>query len=266
MLFRPESIQAQTDRLHGDILLARSLSAWIFATIAIAIAGTLLLVLFFGHYAKRNTAIGLLVPTTGAMKIVSPTGGMVVERHVSEGQYVRKGAVLSVLADERRLGDATGERLVDALARSLEERRRSLMRERESVTALSRQSLHAIGRRIEQLRAESIQAEREIALANLRIEYGRKDLSRRQRLASAHFLSDQSVQQKEEELADAETRLVNAQRGQSALLRDIAAAEDESRQVPVGACQASCRLIQITKSVYQRSDFGLRLRLIRARG
>ena len=51
-LFRPEALTAQTDRLHGDIMLARPLAGWVLAWGAAAI----LAILFLGHYTKRTTA------------------------------------------------------------------------------------------------------------------------------------------------------------------------------------------------------------------
>jgi len=78
-LFRAEALAAQTDRLHGDIMLARSLAGWMLGWGAAAVAATLIAFLFLGHYTKRTTAIGVLVPLGGALRIQAPSAGVITE-------------------------------------------------------------------------------------------------------------------------------------------------------------------------------------------
>ena len=94
-LFRPEALTAQTDRLHGDIMLARPLSGWLLAWGAAAVAASILAFLFLGHYTKRTTATGVLVPLGGALRIQAPTAGVISELRVHEGELVRKGQIPS---------------------------------------------------------------------------------------------------------------------------------------------------------------------------
>lgn len=128
-LFRPEALTAQTDRLHGDIMLARPLAGWMLGWGAAAVAATLIAFLFLGHYTKRTTATGVLVPMDGALRIQAPAAGVIAELRVHEGELVRKGLVLAVLADERRIGSGSGERLVGLHERSYSDKRTSLLHE-----------------------------------------------------------------------------------------------------------------------------------------
>ncbi|WP_417068775.1 HlyD family efflux transporter periplasmic adaptor subunit [Niveibacterium terrae] len=231
-LFRPEALTAQTDRLHGDIMLARPLAGWVLAWGAAAVAASILAFLFLGHYTKRTTATGVLVPLGGALRILAPAAGVVTELRVHEGEFVRKGQVLAVLADERRLGAGSGERLADVLERSYADKKLSLLREKETTARLTQQSRDALIRRLAQMHVELQQAQRESALIQTRIAYSRKNGERQRQLAAAHFVSEQAVQQTDEELTDLQARLAGAERTRSSLLREIAASEDDLRQLP----------------------------------
>lgn len=230
-LFRHEVLAAQTDRLHGDIVLARPFGWWLIAWCAALIAASVMALLIFGTYTKRTTAAGVLVPKGGALRILPPTTGVIAEVRVRDGDHVRKGQVIAVLADERRLADASG-RFADALVRSIDEKRVGLERERETARTLANQNTDALQRRLAKLREELGQVDRELALHRTRISYARRGLERQQQLADARFVAESAVQTKEEELTDLQARLASAERSRTALLRDIASAEDDLRSQP----------------------------------
>lgn len=235
-LFRPEAVAAQTDRLHGDIVLARSLHSWVLVTGALIIAAVLLAYLYLGTYTKRTVASGVLLPTAGAVKIVPATGGVIVERRVREGQHVARGDVLFVLADERRLDERNGaedsRNLADRLSQALAEKREALREERAKTAALARQSVEALTQKIGRLQMESTQLERERALTQERVTSARRMLGKQEELGRAGFISELALQQKKDELVDLEVRLAAVERQQTALQRDIAMSEDELRQLP----------------------------------
>lgn len=158
-LFRPEAVAAQTDRMHGDIVLARSLRSWVLVVGAAMIAIMLLAYLFFGTYTKRTVASGVLMPTAGAVKIVPAAGGVIVERRVRESQHVRRGEVLFILADERRLDEPNGSehsrKLADRLSLALSQKRQALREERAKTAALARQTVEALTQKIDRLQVES---------------------------------------------------------------------------------------------------------------
>ncbi|MBD9357143.1 hypothetical protein [Methylomonas albis] len=71
-LYRAEAMAAQTGRLEGDILLARSWSSWlVFGIVFTRIAITVLFI-SFASYIKRTNANGMLVPNGGAIIIATP--------------------------------------------------------------------------------------------------------------------------------------------------------------------------------------------------
>src|SRR5207253_2748055 len=120
-----EALQAQADRIHGEITLARPLSSWALTVMAAAIAALLVAYLCMGSYTRRATAIGILAPSAGAAKVIAPAAGIVVERRVEEGDRVKRDDVLFIVADERHLA-ASGQRLSDELQNGIAKRRTAL--------------------------------------------------------------------------------------------------------------------------------------------
>lgn len=232
-IFRPEVLHARIDRMHGAILLARPVSSWVLVSSGISIALLIILYLCFGTYTKRTSAVGLLLPTKGTIRIQSPASGVISERRVSEGQHVRKGEVLFILADERRMaGENDNRRLSDVRAGSLSERRSSLLRSRENARLLGEQTQHGVRNRLVSLREALSRSDQEIALQARRIEASAGMLDRHRALAQSQFVSELALQEKEDQFAALHAQLLGMQRQQAELARDISAAEDELQQAP----------------------------------
>ena len=100
-LFRSETLTHQQHKWLGEVLIIRPLSFTFLATFAAAIAAMLLIFLAWGQYTRKARVTGHLVPTQGLIKVYAPQQGIVIERHVQDGQSVRKGDVLFVLYIER---------------------------------------------------------------------------------------------------------------------------------------------------------------------
>jgi len=85
-LFREEALNAQLDNIDGQVVLARSLPLWYLGGGAGGIALLILAFLFFGEYTKRTASVGLLVPSEGAIRIVPPVSGVILETPVKDKQ------------------------------------------------------------------------------------------------------------------------------------------------------------------------------------
>ena len=107
MLFRQAALDAQRHQSIGRIVLVRPVTFAFLTALAIAIATLILAFLALGQYTKRAHVQGLLVPETGLIHVESPTGGLVEQQNVREGQSVEAGQVLFVLNTERQMGLAT---------------------------------------------------------------------------------------------------------------------------------------------------------------
>jgi membrane fusion protein len=105
-LFRQEAIEFQQyNRQWGQVALLQPLSTkvitWFIAT-AVAIV---IIFLFLGQYARKETVDGYLTPTSGTSKIFVPQQGTITEIYVKEGQEVQKGQPLLLVETSQIAGN-----------------------------------------------------------------------------------------------------------------------------------------------------------------
>lgn len=120
-LFRQQAVEAQKQKLHGDVSLAQPISLNISAFIILSIVIAILLFLSFSHYARKETVRGYLVPDKGLIKTFANRSGNVEILHVSEGDIVKKGSSLVTIILRRSMlsGEELSESLIDELRHQL---------------------------------------------------------------------------------------------------------------------------------------------------
>ena len=99
-LFRKEVLDAQRQRLHGDVLIITPLSialvtGWLLVTL-LAVATFA----FFGTYARAERVPGYLVPSKGLVKVAPARAGVLSDAHVRVREEVEAGQVLAVVQSE----------------------------------------------------------------------------------------------------------------------------------------------------------------------
>lgn len=113
-LFRPEAMAAQTQRLHGDVLVLPSLKVSVIAILVSLWIVLLVLWLLNGNYARKETVQGWLEPDKGVIKVfATATAGQIKQILVSPGDVVEKGQPLVIINGDRVLAD--GRHLEDRL-------------------------------------------------------------------------------------------------------------------------------------------------------
>jgi membrane fusion protein len=93
-LFRNEVLEAKRGEWLGSINLATPLSFLWLAMLGSAFAITLVLFLVFGHYTRRESVAGQLVPDTGVLAVNTPSSGHIARALVREGEVVSAGQPL----------------------------------------------------------------------------------------------------------------------------------------------------------------------------
>lgn len=231
-LFRPEAVEAQQQHWLGRVQLVQPLSLTLLTVGAVLVAVAVAAFLLLGQYTRKATADGVLVPDRGLIRLVPAAAGTVVERHAAEGQAVRAGDVLFVLALERSLLAPQAEAEVQ---RSLLERRRSLQQAAVQEQALVRSRQTALDRRLQALELELTQAESESALQRQRLALAEESLARLQSLEASQFISSAQVQAKTEEVLGLRAAAQALARQSAALARERAELEGERSSLPLAA-------------------------------
>ncbi len=229
-LFRPEAVQAQSQQWLGGVQLVRPLAlSWITAgVVLVAVAAAAFLTL--ASYTRKAPASGVLAPDVGLIRLVPTVTGTVLESHVVEGQGVREGEILFVVAVERPLLAGTAQQQV---RRSLDERRRSLTDAARAQRALTEERRAALAGRLRAVETQLAQIEAEAGLHKQRRELAERALRRLESLRAEQFISDAQVQSKSEEvlaLRAAEQSLV---RQAANLQHDQAELQGELRALPL---------------------------------
>ncbi|WP_191555639.1 HlyD family secretion protein [Brevundimonas aurantiaca] len=111
-LFRNEVRAAQADRLHGEVILRQHNSHIMLASLLVAIMIAAGAWLSLSHFARIETAPGILTTTQPTAKVYSPRAGIVTNFLVADGDLVRAGQKLVTvnadITDDKGLATAAG--------------------------------------------------------------------------------------------------------------------------------------------------------------
>jgi membrane fusion protein len=187
-LFRKEAIQfQQQNRQWGDVALLQPLSTKVVAWFLATSAAVIILFTFIAQYARKETAVGYLTPTTGTAKIFAPQRGTIKAVHVEQGSTVREGQPLLTIETDQITADG-----LDVNASMLNTLRSQMaliaenIKGEEQRTGSERERLTAL---IRGLGAEIAQLEGQIELQTERLKVVESDRDAANELKSRGFMS-----------------------------------------------------------------------------
>lgn len=229
-LFRDEALQARRGQWLGRIRLVRPLSLDLVTLAVLLAAAAVATFIALAPYTRKATAEGALLPDRGLIRIVPAEAARVVERRVDEGQRVRRGDVLFVLALDRARLAAPVQADV---RRSLDDRERSLQDAARQQGQLAATQGSALERRLQALDGEGAQIEHELALQRQRLALAEQALARLEQLRAEQFIAEAQVLAKKEEVVAVRAQLQAMERQRAALGRERALLEGERRSLPL---------------------------------
>lgn len=209
-LFREEALGTSRDSLLGEVALHRSVSTAILTACAAAIAVIVIAFATWGEYTRKAHVSGYLAPNMGLIKVYAPEPGTIIEKHVREGQTVKRGDMLFGLSTERSSRE-TPEAQAAAIGK-LQERRDSLKEELAKQGNISEIEQHTLAERLKGMEAEGVKIDAEIDLQKQLVEGSREVLGRFRRLQTTESVSDLQAQDKQQELLNQEYRLQELER------------------------------------------------------
>lgn len=223
--FRQEAIAARSHTLYGDPSIAHGPRTGLLVAAALLVVAAMLAFAAWGQYTRKEHVVGYLAPTAGLIKVYTPQAGTVLEKRVSEGQAVKQGDVLLVISSDR--SSASTRDAQAAVLAQLGDRRDSLRREEDKQAEIDRLAASAVSQRMRSLAAEIEQARGQLDLQRSRVASAELTIKRYEGLVASHFMSEASLQQKQEELLDQRGQFANLQRSIASLERDLGAARVE---------------------------------------
>lgn len=224
-LFRLEAIENQRTQLLGEIILTPRISTFWISLGAALLACAVIAFMFLGSYQRRVTVVGQLMPAGGLIKVHTPQQGVVLEKHVADGQLVKKGQLLYVLNSDRPGDGASG--LQADIARQTTVRRGSLEMEVDRSKRMQSEEAAGLRRREGTLGAELRNLAAQIDQQKTRIQYAQDMRDRYQSLADKDYIARDELRQKEIDLSEARSRLQGLQRDVLTIQRDLQQIQQE---------------------------------------
>lgn len=90
-IFREEALEHNSDTEYGDIVLPASFGMSVCAVATLLIFLSVSLFVYYGSYTRKAHLTGIVMPSSGLVKITPQYAGYVTRQTVSEGQHVAAG-------------------------------------------------------------------------------------------------------------------------------------------------------------------------------
>jgi membrane fusion protein len=199
----------------------------------IGVLMALLIICFmvFGSYTKRSTVPGQIVPNVGVLRVYTPQPGIVVEKHVREGQRFKKGDILYLTSSERQ--SSTQDGIQATISRQVALRERSLHDDLSHTRKLQQDEEGALRKKIDGLRAEHANVVHQLGGQRARIELAEAAVKRAAQLLAQGYISTEMWQQKQADLLDQRNRLQALERDQISVERELQAQRSELTSLPL---------------------------------
>ncbi|MFM8900960.1 MAG: HlyD family secretion protein [Burkholderiales bacterium] len=249
-LFRQEALTTQHQTWLGSIQLIRPLSLSLLATLAVLVAVGVVLFLGLGQYTRKAQVVGVLVPEKGVLRLFAPQTGTVLESPVTEGQVVKQGDVLFVLAVGRSTEQGDTQAAVQA---GLNARQQSLQQATRQQVALMEAQKTGLERQQRDIQRELGQIDVEADLLRQRLVLAQAALERHQGLLTQNFISTAQVQAKAEEVLAVRAQQQALERQRAGKQREIGVLQAQLAALPLHTQAATGELerdlAQLTQEV-----------------
>lgn len=218
-LFRSQSIEAQRCSWLGSPRLIQPISVKLATSVGLGVTALILAFLVLGEYTRRVRVYGAIVPSDGVLHVFTPQTGRLVQVHTSEGDPVKAGDALFLIATDTKTGLGDTESVVkeqlqnrlDELAEAI--RQRVLLDEVEK-RALS-ERLVSIANEIERVDAQIEQTQIYIDVLQPRAAKYRDLVDKGITLERSFEAAEQSYMQNRQELESLRRQRVQLEGGAS---------------------------------------------------
>jgi membrane fusion protein len=230
-LFRNQSLVAHRQSGFGPVSIASPPSHTLFLAGSVLAASLIVLWLIFGHYTRRERAIGTLVPQAGLVKVAAREGGTITEVLVSEGDTVTRGQALLRISGEKSsqaLGNTSS-----GVTTSIKEQEAELTDEMKGVEQLGAQKKQALRRSEDLLFRQLEQYRRQLSLSSqLTVSYVSL-LERIRPLVKQGYVSQLQIQQQEAQTLDSKAQTEVLIRQKTDTERQLSDTRSQLDQLPI---------------------------------
>lgn len=224
-LFRKEAIDHQNDTEYGEIIIPASFGLTFSALTTIVLLILIFSFIYFGEYTRKAHLSGIVMPSSGLVKVTPRYSGYVTTLTVKEGQHVNAGESLYYVSGEHYNGQGAGT--LAAMSLSLKAQYSMLASQQALESRDNSQQQLAVRQRIFSLQPQIKSAEERLALAEHQARLSASVMSRYRKLVSSHYVSDIEYQQKLIEVSAAKENVEGQRQGLLQLRTVLESAQDD---------------------------------------
>ncbi|HFT3227458.1 TPA: HlyD family secretion protein [Klebsiella pneumoniae] len=224
-LLRKETIEYQNNTSHGEIIIPASFGISFSAVTTLLLLLLIALFLYFGSYTRKAHLTGIVMPSSGLIKITPQYAGNVTSLTIQEGQHVMAGEALYHLSGEHYNDQGTGT--LAAMSLSLKTQHAMLVSQQTLEQHDNTQQQQANRQRIAALQPQINSAVQRLSEAERQAELATAVMSRYRKLLTTHYVSDVEFQQKQIEVSSAQENVENQRQALLQLRSAQDATEDD---------------------------------------
>ena len=251
-IFRDEAVKHHCDTEYGDIILPASFSFSVFATATVFIFLITALFFYYGSYTRKAHLTGIVMPSSGLVKITSQYAGYITRLTASEGQHVEAGSALYHVSSEHYNGQGTGT--LAAISLSLKTQYAILASQQSLELRDNSQQQEAIRQRIASIQSQMKSAELRVSIAEQQARLATSVMERYKKLAGTHYVSDVEYQQKQIEVSTAQQNVEDQRQGVLQLRTVMETAEDDLNHLIVQRDSRGAELDRQLQGIRQQQD------------
>lgn len=193
--FRQEVMESRDHFGNGVVIIPASLNMNLYCGMAIVLLVCIITFLIVGEFTRKARLSGVVMPSSGLIKISPPYPGFVTELFASEGAHVLAGDSLYHISGERFT--ARGEGTLAAIKASLQTQYAMLEMQQAQEMNGNLLQQDALKQRIQALQPQLNSASLRLNLAQQQAELATSVMSRYQKLVADHYVSAVEFQQKQ---------------------------------------------------------------------
>nr|WP_318384413.1 HlyD family efflux transporter periplasmic adaptor subunit [uncultured Enterobacter sp.] len=230
-IFRKESVEYHNETANGDIIIPTSFGMSFIATATIFLSLSIASFVYYGSYTRKAHLAGIVMPSSGLVKIAPQYEGYVSHLMVPEGQHVDAGEPLYLISGEHFNGQGTGT--LAAVSLSLKTQYSMLASQQTLESRDNQQQQEAVRQRITSLQPQINSAEQRLLLAGRQVQLTTAVMGRYKQLVGTHYVSDIEFQQKQIDVSTAQQNVEDQRQGLLQLHTAMEASEDDLKHLIV---------------------------------
>lgn len=230
-LFRTKALQAQQQRLEGQVSIVQPVSSSVLCFCLVFILFSLLVLLHQANFSRKESVVGYLKPSSGVVRIQSQRSAVLKQLYVEDGATVKAGQKLALLSSDEYL--AAGHSLSAHLQSSLGLQLVLNSQKRQELIQSFEQQGQQLTAQIQNVKQQLSDNQRQQHLLAERIGLHAERLLSQQELALKGHLPRQQLEQQQDQHLMLQQQLAEVQTLAQSILQQQIQWENQLQALPL---------------------------------